>query len=111
MIFVRRVHAAIHSLLYFLRRPVPLTRRFTVEARKVEHAFTIRADASPYGFGAILLSAGRPLAYWADELSPMDEQELGLKRGDPAGQAVWEFMALVLSVTVFADAISAWPYA
>eukprot|EP00971_Amphidinium_carterae_P054340 1070420-Amphidinium_carterae.1 len=111
MIFVCRVHLAIHSLSYFLRRPVPLLRRFTVEARRTQHAFTIRADASPYGFGAILLSTGMPLAYWADELRPMDEQELGLKRGDPAGQAVWEFMALVLSLPVFADVISSWPYA
>ena len=55
----------------------------------------IVTDASPWGVGAVLvhLSTGKVLEAIESALTPQDEDELGLKIGDPAGQGIVELLA------------------
>ena len=69
--------------------------------RQCSMTWGVRTDASPYGWGGILFEDGRPKA-WAAEA--WDEQDLALfhaKRGDPAWQAEWELLAVLVAVDVW----------
>jgi hypothetical protein len=59
----------------------------------------VRSDASPFGFGAILFRNGSPVAWVAEEWSALDYALFkGSKRGDPAWQAEWELLAVLIAV-------------
>ena len=80
-----------------------LVRRFSPAIRQRPVELTIRTDASPFGMGGILLeNDGTVLGYWADELQARDLERFGATVGDPAFQSEWEFLAVLISVAVFA---------
>ncbi len=77
-----------------------LERAFLVDDRRAER-WTVWCDASPYGLGAVLVRhVGHRFEMVEFLASPLCDWELGqfrLKRGDPAGQAIWEALAVVVA--------------
>ena len=60
----------------------------------------IRTGASPYGWGGILFEDGWPRAWAAEEWDEQDLTLLKAKKGDPAWQAEWELLAVLVAVDV-----------
>ena len=66
--------------------------------------FFITADASPWGLGAVLSDAsGKPLAWMASVVTPLDCEIRSIKMGDCSAQAVLEALALLVAVRIWAD--------
>eukprot|EP00971_Amphidinium_carterae_P327732 6459223-Amphidinium_carterae.1 len=65
LIFVRRVLHATKKLETLIGQ-TRLQRRFSCHSRALHQAFRLRTDASPWGFGGVLMSQTRVLAWWAD---------------------------------------------
>jgi hypothetical protein len=71
----------------------------SVAIRLPSLTYCVRTDASPYGMGAILFRNGSPVAWLAEEWSALDYTLFrGAKRGDPAWQAEWELLAVLIAV-------------
>jgi hypothetical protein len=70
----------------------------SVCTRKAQMAWCVRTDASPFGMGAILFYHGAPKAWIAEEWAPEDYGLLQAQRGDPAWQAEWELLAVLIAV-------------
>ena len=81
-----------------LHNQMPVQRWAPVTTRLASERICIRTDASPFGFGAILFLRGAPVAWIAEEWADCDIQLLQATRGDPAWQAEWEFMGLLIAV-------------
>ena len=58
----------------------------------------IRTDASPFGCGGILFIEEWPAQWFAQEWTDSDAEIFGATLGDPAWQAEWELIALLLAV-------------
>ena len=86
---------------------VPLSRTFTIR-RDEPHApsLAIRCDASPWGFGGLLLQDGQVVSVWADEISSADRKVIPGEAGDPAFQAEWELFAILISLVVWQDRLA-----
>ena len=70
----------------------------SVATRAASLIWCVRTDASPYGMGAILFKFGTPVAWIAEEWSPDDYELLKATRGDPAWQAEWELLAVLIAI-------------
>ena len=64
----------------------------------------IFTDASPWGGGGYLAVDGVPVSYWHDAWTDEDLNKFGLERGDCRGQAVWEALALLVSLRIWSGA-------
>ncbi len=64
-------------------------------------------DASPFGMGGVRFRDDRPIERWACPLSAGDLALFDAERGDPAWQAEWELLALLLSVAVWSQLLRA----
>ena len=77
-----------------------LERAFLVDKTKFER-YAIWCDASPWGLGAVLVHLqGTSVTVTEYLSSPLFDYELdrfGFQRGDPAGQAVWEALTVVVA--------------
>ena len=64
----------------------------------------IMVDASPWGVAGILehTTSGQALEFFADRLLPQDEIIFGHKIGEASGQAVWEALALLIALRLWA---------
>jgi len=81
---------------------VPLSRTFTVRTNEPHGpALTIRCDASPWGFGGLLLRNGQVVSFWADKITDADRKVIPGEAGDPAFQAEWELFAILISLVVW----------
>ena len=85
-------------------RAVPLVRIFSVKEAAASQ-FTVRCDASPWGFGGILEKHGRPIAWWACGISPEDRRVIPGELGDPAYQAEWELFAILISFVTWGESL------
>ena len=59
---------------------------------------TIATDASPWGFGGVLLFHNTPVAWFADTPSQDDSIFLDAKTGDPGYNTVWEALAILVAL-------------
>jgi len=55
-------------------------------------------EASPFGMGAILFRCGRPVSWLAEEWGEPDLRLPKAVKGDPAWQAEWELLAVLVAV-------------
>jgi hypothetical protein len=78
--------------------PFLVQRWFSLAHRQQELKHVIRTDASPYGMGAVLFLQGVPISWIAIDWSADDFALLKAKRGDPAWQAEWELLAILLAL-------------
>ena len=69
------------------------TYRWADRRRAADH--TILVDASPWGLGGVLFFHLRPVAFFHTPLRQEWLDQFELEIGDPAGQAVWELLALL----------------
>ena len=76
---------------FVLEKWFPLSHRF------MWLSYTVRTDASPFGMGAILFKAGTPVSWIALDWSQQDLTLLKATLGDPAWQAEWELLALLIA--------------
>ena len=75
-----------------------LQRWTSIGPRNIQEAICIRTDASPFGMGAILFRNKLPLAWMAEAWSPDDAVLLKASIGNPAWQAEWELIAMLIAV-------------
>ncbi|CAK0883204.1 unnamed protein product, partial [Prorocentrum cordatum] len=79
-------------------KAITVQRWTNATTRLADLSACIRTDASPYGFGAIFFVDGAPRAWIAEEWADADLELLHATRGDPAWQAEWELLALLVAV-------------
>ncbi len=84
-----------------------LTRCFPLLGREMPARHIIRTDASTTGMGAILFDANtlEPMEFWADAITPEDEQMWRAEKHISGHMALWELLAVVISVRVWASAL------
>jgi hypothetical protein len=70
----------------------------SVATRSQRLVWCVRTDASPFGMGAILFKFGQPVAWIAEDWGEHDLRVLKATRGDPAWQAEWELLAVLIAV-------------
>jgi hypothetical protein len=70
----------------------------SVATRRADLTWCVRTDASPFGMGAILFKNQAPVAWMAEEWTKLDLELLKAKSGDPAWQAEWELLAMLIAV-------------
>ena len=58
-------------------------------------------DASPYGMGGVLLLEGKPIRYFADEISKLDRERFAAERDDPRFITVWEALAILVALRLW----------
>ena len=105
LVFVRQVDQALRWLEALLQEfdhkhgGLTKTLRWSPWARMM----VIQTDACPTGMGGFLSVEGCIVAYWYDTIHPVDEEVLGVKKGDPAFQSELELLALLVSLRAFAE--------
>jgi hypothetical protein len=105
LFFTLRIAQAIAWILKLLRGLVksPKGKAFVVQKwfslahRVAELRYTLRTDASPFGFGAILFFGSSPVAWCADAWGQSDHAHLLATPGDAAWQAEWELLAILIA--------------
>jgi hypothetical protein len=69
-----------------------IVRIYTLEAHLGQgQKVQISSDASPWGFGAVLIIGDIPIEYYAEQLSKDDLAIFALSIADPAGQKSGKF--------------------
>lgn len=103
-VWTRQIRPSLAWIQAFLRKERgTISRVFTYEAcRGLAAPVQITTDASVWGVGGWLSLAGRPIAYFSDDITPQDEQSLGHARGDHHGQQGFEALALLIAVRIWA---------
>ena len=102
----RRVHTALDWLNALLSKGQRSTLKRSVnwKVELSEPSLVITCDASPWGLGAVLSTpSGLPLAWLSSEVTEQDAKRLGIKRGEAAGQAVLEALAILVAVRQWAS--------
>ena len=100
---VRRFAPALRWLLAFLLGSKgPLRRRFALGGHPRGRVLDIVTDACPWGMGAVLYEGSAPVAYWADALRDADADVFGARLGDPAFNTLWEGLAVLVSLRLWA---------
>ena len=79
-----------------------LTKRVPVAAQLGPPRVRIYADASPWGCGAFLSFDGDAMEYLHDVWTEQDVRRFGVQIGDCRGQAIWEALALLIALRVWA---------
>eukprot|EP00971_Amphidinium_carterae_P328970 6461155-Amphidinium_carterae.1 len=110
MLFLRQIRHATLRLEKLLNTVMPLARVCSVHSRATTQAYRIRTDASPWGMGGVLLHKDDVVAWWADPLGDADYSRFHAQAGEAAFQSVWEFLAVVVSLSAFSPWITVWPY-
>jgi hypothetical protein len=98
----RQVEAPLQWIACLWGSKVPLVREFGRD--KPVAALEVVTDASPWGIGGYLASAttGEPLAWFADALTSLDVDRFQHDLGSCRGQAVWETLALLVALQLWA---------
>ena len=102
-IWRRQVLSALRWLKSFLQREAgAIVRIFTLEAHLgTGQKIQIASDASPWGFGAVLIIDDVPVEYYSEQLSKDDLETFQLSTADPAGQQIWEALAVLVSMRMW----------
>ena len=108
LFFIMRISHALlwaRALLAGLATPasrtLAISRWTDVTSRSALLQTSIRTDASPFGFGAVLFVQGRRIARCAGDWTSTDLRLRRAVRGDPAWQAEWEILAALVAVDVW----------
>ena len=102
LMFKRRTDHAVLWLETMLQQKGRLKKTFKVAHRSKIGTCRLRVDACPFGMGGILMDKqGEPVAYWADVISEKDLKRCKATRGDPAFQAEWELLSILVSLHIF----------
>ena len=109
LFFTLRIHQAVrwtHMLLHGLVRtpegkPFQVQKWHSLAHRTIALSHTIRTDASPFGFGAILFEGSSPVCWCAAAWSDEDHNILRAVPGDPAWQAEWELFAIFIALDLW----------
>ena len=79
-----------------------MRRTYALDERRASYEFVWRGDASTSGMGDILLDQhGRPVEFWASEITDSDLQRLGATRGDSAFMGEFELLRVLISLHVW----------
>jgi len=104
----RRFSAAARWLQTLLQPPkgedqlLPLEHTVLIDLPPLDEASpAIQADASPWGGGAILFVAHRPVEYFQLPWSKAMASKFGVLVGEPAGQTTWELLTLYLALEIW----------
>lgn len=102
-IWLRQIRSALLWLRAFLRRECgAIVRIFTLEAHLGQgQKVQISSDASPWGFGAVLIIDDIPVEYYSEQLSEDDLTTFQMAVADPAGQQIWEALAVLVSLRMW----------
>ena len=96
---VRWVHTLVTGQLKTENgKELRLRKWFSTSCRQPEQQVAIRSDASPFGFGAVLFQNGTPITWMAAPWSESDHDFLQALPGDPAWQAEWELLAVLIAI-------------
>ena len=96
-------HTALWFRAFFSGENHALRREFRL-ATFLNKGLRVRiiSDACPWGLGAVLLYNRAIIAYFSSALDKEDEEMAGVKIGDPSGQQVWEALALLQALKLWA---------
>ena len=75
-----------------------MTRRLSVQPVSYERIMQIACDASPWGFGAVLVEDGVPIRWLAGSWGTFELDLLGAVVGSSASQATFETLAILVAV-------------
>jgi hypothetical protein len=90
-------------LAFFQHRREALTRTYKA-VRTTTRFINVSMDASPWGFGAILFNEDwRPIKYWYDDITSLDCATLKAETGVSDYMAVWEALALLITLRIWAN--------
>ena len=99
----RQVRHALRWLRLFLtEQRDSLTKKIPTVPRAIEYMVQIVTDACPWGLGGVLLVNQLPVTWFATEVNGVDERVLGIRKGDCAGQAALEALALLVGLREWA---------
>ena len=93
-------HALSWLLAFLSRQRGSISRSFTYKPDK-DSWLTIATDASPWGFGGVLVRGTEIVSWFADTPSPQDLVTLQSEIGDPAYNTVWEALAILVAVRLW----------
>ena len=94
-------HGLAWLLAFFHQSTCRLERAFLVDTQGFEN-YAIWCDASPWGLGAVLVKTSpagvQIIEFLSSPLCAYELQRFDLRVGDPAGQALWEGLAVIVAV-------------
>ena len=96
---IARIRHAFMWLRAFARRTRGTTRR-TYQVREfwAESCIHFVCDASPWGYGAVLVQNGRVVSYFYDAVTQSDMKVLGFTSGSSKCQQIVETMAVLIAM-------------
>ena len=96
---VRPIHHALVWLKALLEGARgDMVRRLPVQPRSYERLMQIACDASPWGFGSVLVEDGVPVRWLAGRWASFELDLLGAVVGSSASQATFETLAVLIAV-------------
>ena len=96
---IRQALVWLHAL--FASKGSELVRRVPVSEQRGPIRVRFYVDASPWGGGAFLSFDGAPVEYWHDAWTSEDAQKFNVEIGSSSGQAIWESLAMLISLRVW----------
>jgi len=105
-IWSKQIRSALLWIQAFVRRQRgTISRTYTVDAYLADDVgVQIVMDASPWGYGAVLVVEGLPRSYFAEPVSKEDTKEFGFQVGNSASQQVAESLCALLALRTWAQA-------
>ena len=103
-VWKRQVKPSLDWFLCFLiRQKSHLSRQWWYSSYHADAAeVSMILDASPYGYGGVLVINGVVMAYFADTISRHDVRIMQTEAGNSKGQQTWEALALLVAVKLWA---------
>lgn len=99
---VRIAHALEWIIVFATAQRGALKREFSAATRRKPFGMVITVDASPWGYGGFIMTHGRCLGFFSEEISKEDIQKFGIVVGEARFQALLENMALLIAVRMWA---------
>ena len=100
---VRIAHALEWIIAFATAQRGALKREFSAATRRKPFGMVITVDASPWGYGGFIMTHGRCIGYFSEEISFEDIQKFGIVVGEARFQALLENMALLIAVRMWAS--------
>ena len=91
-------------LTFFTGHGATIERFFSLDAyNRVGTTVVIGTDASPWGLGGWLMVDGVIKEFFASPITPTDVTKFGFAIGCNKGQQVWEALAILVAVDLWAE--------
>ena len=103
-IWIKQIRHSLVWLMAFLNGEAGSIRRIygLEQYNRSGTQLQITWDASPYGMGAYITENGKVTEFFAIPISPEDEEILGVQAGGCEGQQVWECLAGLIAMRLWA---------